>query len=70
MAATKVRVILSDRDHFSTWINLDAEAVRKYYLHRHLNMASGDMDDNFKKCVDVEILKERDKMPHYESEDY
>lgn len=65
MAACLVKVTFENGDNLTTWINGTADDTRKYYLNKWFNI--GNVEDNMQKCVEVEIIKECDKIPPYEN---
>lgn len=55
MAATYIKVIFENGDHFATWINSTADEAERYYLNNYFNIGCGDCD-NVQLCTGVEIL--------------
>lgn len=50
----EIKVIFEDGDFLYTTINGSKEDVRLYYIGKFFNC--GTVEDNMKKCVDVEFL--------------
>lgn len=50
-----IKVILEDGDYFYTYVACNYKQARSYYMHKRLNIGSGEKD-NIKKVVDVKLV--------------